>query len=236
MKGLSDIQKSGQSREEELNTQKKAVELRVGELQNEVSNLRSELSILQHEQTASKDTIKSLKKEKDECLVYKEQCSEHIAALQVEKELRARAEANVLEERNERIAYSAQMVAMAKEHACLEAQLKEANDSQDRIWTDKFEAQEERHNELEEKLRDTKELVTGLEAEKMNLVAALNDKKSMADAKSIEEIGRLTGEINVLKERLKAADQKVTDVGICSAGRIKALEDQLRESHVERRR
>lgn len=208
----------------------------MNELENEVSELRSEISILQHEQASSKEIIESLKKEKNESLLYKEQCNEHLAALQVEKELRARAEAKELEERNERVAYSAQMVAMAKEHACSEAQLKESNVSQDRKWRERFETQEEVHSQLQENNNNLQEKIIANEAELKNLVAALNDKKSMADAKSVKEIGRLTGEINVFKERLKAADQKVTEVGICSAGRIQALEVQLRESHVERRR
>jgi len=236
MKGLSDIQKAGQAREEELKGQKKVVEAKVNEIENEVSELRSEISILQHEQASSKEIIENLKRDKDESLVYKEQCNDHLAALQVEKELRARAEAKELEERNERVAYSAQMVAMAKEHACSEAQLRESNDSQDRKWREKSEMQENIHSHLQENNNNLQEKIIANEAELKNLVAALNDKKSMADSKSIEEIGRLTGEINVFKERLKTADQKVTEVGICSAGRIQTLEVQLRESHVERRR
>ena len=100
---------------------KKVVEAKVNELENEVSKLRSEISILQHEKASSKEIIENLKRDKDECIVCKEQCNEHLAALQVEKELRARAEAKELEERDERVAYSAQMVAIAKEHACSEA-------------------------------------------------------------------------------------------------------------------
>ena len=131
------------------------------------------------------------------------------------KELRSCAEENELEERNEWIAYSAQMVAMTKDHAETGVLLKDKNETLERQWRERFESQRELCNQKEIDLIHVKEIVTGLDAEKKKLIDALNDMKR--DTVGIEEIGILNGEINMLKERLKAAELKVIEVSTASA-------------------
>jgi len=247
MKGLGDIQRSGQAREEEAKTLKKAAEEKAAELDRLLAESRGETSVLTHEKNtlmqslenckmslaAAESSVDILKKEIQD---YKSKCNTHDATLQVEKELRHRAEEMEQEERRERIAYSAQMVAMTKEHVKVEAALKEANESLERNWREKVQSEKNLVLEKENALAEVKEQVAGLEGERMSLFKELSDKKTMADAQSVEEIGRLNGEINVLKERLKEADRRQTVFGQESQERVRQLEEQLREGQAERRR
>ena len=82
--------------------------------------------------------------------------------------------------------------------------VKEANDALERKWNDKLQEEARWFEKKGKELLDSKETIAGLEGELGSLRQALNDKKSLADDKIAEEISRLKGEINMLKERLEA--------------------------------
>mmetsp|Transcript_43528 Transcript_43528/g.52199 ORF Transcript_43528/g.52199 Transcript_43528/m.52199 type:complete len:90 (-) Transcript_43528:1595-1864(-) len=56
-----------------------------------------------------------------------------VSELHLEKQLRIRSEEKEREERHERVALSAQMIAMTKEHAVTEARLKAENKATERL-------------------------------------------------------------------------------------------------------
>ena len=247
MKGLSDIQKTGQEREEKANALRMAAEDKAAEMEVLLTEARGENSIMAHEKKTLQDNlnkclvdISSLEMTisvlKEEIQSHKEQYNSTETTLQVEKELRARAEAKEKEERNERIALSAQMMAITKEHAQIEAHLRELNESQERHWQEKLDNTNARSTKKDQELSDLKETITSLEGERKSLMEALGTKKSMADAKNVEEIGRLNGEINVLNSRLTESEQRATSFGQLSAEQIKELQNQLREGQAERRK
>lgn len=247
MKGLGDIQKSGQEREEKANLLRIAAEDKAGEIEVLLTEAKGENSILIHEKKTMQENlnkfhvdIESLEETiyalKEEIQNQKEERNSKETNLQIEKELRNRAESKEKEERNERIALSAQMVAMTKEHAQIEAQLKEVNDSQERHWEEKLAEEKEKIREKENESSQMKETITCLEGERSSLMESLSAKKNMADAKNVEEIGRLNGELSVLNTRLKESEKRATSSGLLSAEQIKSLHDELREGQAERRK
>ena len=247
MKGLGDIQRSGQLREEEANNARKEAELKAVELERKLEKIQGQFSLLTQEKTMMADSFDNIKNEnvekQEQIKVFKEEIenlkldvNNQSNQLQLEKELRIRADEKEREERTERIALSAQMVAMTKDHAHVEAQLKEANDALERKWRDKMEEEGKRYEQKEKELSDSKETVAGLEGELESLRQMLNDKKSLADAKNAEEISRLKGEINILKERLEVEKQRAYSAGVVSAEQLVKLQEEIRKGQSERRR
>jgi len=110
-KCFSNIQKSGQVREEELKEHKFRAEAKASELEGLLFKSRNEITLLMKENESLKKAIEDLKSKttvvekvvndlKSEVFDQKEQCNHFSVAFQVEKGLRARAEVKELEERN----------------------------------------------------------------------------------------------------------------------------------------
>jgi len=247
MKGLGDIQRSGQAREEDANDTRKAAESRVREMELELADLRTESSVFAKENETLKEILERTRAEVDmlgaaltdlkvELQSHKSEASAHSSELQFERELRARAEQKEQEERQERIALTAQMMAMTQEHARAEAKLKEINESLERQWRETTEDNVRSLNKKDETISRLTEAISGLEGERDSLKHALNDKKTMANAANLEEIGRLNGEINAMKERLRSEERRALSLGNASADQVQALEAQIREGLAERRR
>jgi len=157
------------------------------------------------------------------------------AQLKVETELRGRAEQMESTERNERIAMSAQMLAMAKDHAAKEAKFKGQFEDEILELREKIEADSELMKEQEERLSMHRETITLLEEEKVSLKNALTQ-KDRTEVNIIEENGQLRGEVAVLKEQLKNTHAKAADMETSLNEKICSLEEKIREGEALRRR
>ena len=176
---------------------------------------------------------KGLKEQIDEL---KSELSSLNAQLALEKELRSRSEQKESEERTERIALSAQMVAMTKEHALMEAQLNEANEILEAKWRKQLKAQETLVEEKQKELVETQETVTGLEGEIASLKQALKDQKSEEDAQHAEAVAILKGEISRLQGRVAAEEEKIVAAHQKFGKERAEFEKQIREGAAERRK
>lgn len=247
MMSIGDIQRSAQAREDEANIARKTAEEKFYQASDSMAKLREEISALKHGNSTLEKSLEVVKNDltaarqsidilRDERQAQNSELTAHLAHLRVETELRTRAEEKEIEERRERIALSAQMVAMTKEHARMETQLREEKENSERVWKEKIEEQHNVCGDLRKTILALKEDVCALEGERSSLKEALNEKKNMADAQVVEENGRLRGEINVLKDRLVAAGQQAVSNGVANAEQLRQLQQNLREAHVERRR
>ena len=247
MKSLGDIQRSGQSREEEANKLRREAEAKVSDLERTLADARGEISVLTHEKTSLSDSLATTKEElevacgsvkglKNQIDEFRAEISTQSAQLSLEKELRTRSEQKESEERTERIALSAQMVAMTKEHALMEAQLNEANEILEAKWRKQFNAQDKLIREKEDQLAESLENVSGLEGEIASLKYALSDKKSTEEAQHAEEVSKLNGEISRLQGKVKAEEEKLIAAQAGFAKERADFECQLRESAAERRK
>jgi len=246
-KALQGVQQSGQAREEEANKLRKEAEEKATEMERLYTDARHQISRLTDEKetlavslettkselAAAEETIQGLK---DEIAEQKTAMSSHTSQVEVEKELRARAEHNAEEERRERKATSAQMVAMTSEHAKAEAQWLEASQSTERELQGQLDAQARTLKEKEEEIRSAKEVISSLEGERNSLKTALNEERTMAEARNVEEVSRLKGEVNLLNKRLEDEEERAKEEGVVTKSQLLDLEEQLRESQAERKR
>lgn len=208
---------------------------------------KGELNVFNHERSTLKETLDTAKNERlaalkqlDEMKVQvdelKTDLNSTMSQLTLEKELRARSEQKEREERNERIALSAQMVAMTKEHAHMETSLNEAKEVEESKWRKELKQQEERFEAKEAELVKAGEVIAGLNGEIDALKEALQNEKSAAVAENAEEMSKLRAEIGVLHEKLKAEEYRNEASGLANQEKVLKLEKQIREGQAERRR
>ena len=247
MKSIREMQTSGQSREEEANKLRREAEHKVTELEKSLAVTKGELNVFLSEKSVLKDTLESTKVERREALDNLKESKQKVddlkaelnstqSQLTLEVELRARSEQKEAEERNERIALSAQMVAMTKEQAHVETSLKEAKEGVEQEWRAQLKVQTEKYEEKEKELAQTRETIVGLRTEIEALKVSLAQEKSEAIAENAEEMSKLQAEINILKERLRVEEIKAITLNNNSEAKVQKLEKQLREGQVERRR
>merc|ERR1712038_641630 len=179
MKSIREMQSSGQNREEEA---------KVAELEKTLAVTRGELNVFTHEKSSLKDSLETMKGEKADALeklnelkekmeVIKTDLNDTSSQLALEQELRSRSELKEREERNERIALSAQMVAMTKDHAQMEMQLNEAKDVLEAKWRKQLDSKDEIYQEKVDELEKTNEVIAGLHGEIEALKVSLENEK-----------------------------------------------------------
>ena len=247
MKSIKEIQASGQMREEDANKQRRAAESKVSELEKSLAVTKGELNVFNHERSTLKDTLDSARQERLQALTKLDDMKEQVddlkadlnstmSQLTLEKELRARSEQKEREERNERIALSAQMVAMTKEHATMETTLTESKDVMETKWRHKIEAEQDIIKEKEMEISELRERIAGLNGEIVALKNSLKDEKNLAQAENAEEMSKLAAEIEIMKERLRGEENRSKQLGVASETQLLALETTIREGQSERRR
>jgi len=247
MKSIKDIQNAGNSREENLNKVRREAEVKVNELEKSLATAEGTINLLSHEKSSLKESLDNMKQERDDAMKelnevkkdyddLKTSLNSEKSQLVLERELRIRSEQKEHEERSERIAISAQMVAMTKEYAQMEAQLKDASTFEEVKWRKMMEGQEEKLASKENELKLALEEQMALHVQIDALKQALQTEKTFAVADTTEEMSKLKGELLVLKERMKMDGEKIAAQDIANLRKIKELETQIQESQAERRR
>lgn len=247
MKSIKDIQNAGQNREESLNKVRREAESKVNELEKSLATAEGSINLLSHEKSTLKQSLDTMKRERDDAIKelneikkdyddLKTSMNSEKSQLVLERELRIRSEQKEHEERSERIAISAQMVAMTKEYAQMEAQLKDASTFEEVKWRKMMEGQEEKLVTKENELKAALEEHMALQVQIDGLKHALQTEKTVALADTTEEMSKLKGELHVLKERMKMDSEKIAAHDVANLKKIKELEAQVQESQAERRR
>jgi len=246
-KSIREMQTSAQNREEEANKQRREAESKVAELETKLAVTKGELNVFTHEKSSLRDSLDAAKQERGEALKSLEELKLRVddlktelnstaSNLTLEQELRSRSDQKEREERNERIALSAQMVAMTKEHAQMESQLNEAKEVLEGKWQQQLEVKEEEYRLKEDECAEARETIVGLNGEIDALKISLQNEKSVAVAEAAGEMSKLTAEISILKERIRTEEVKALQNGQASEKVVASLEEQLMEGRAERRR
>ncbi len=247
MKSIKDIQNAGQNREESSNKLRREAEVKVTELEKTLAVVQGNINLLTHEKLTLKENVDCLKQEREDAIkeliqVKKEYeelknlFNDEKSQLNLERELRTRSEHKEHDERSERIALSAQMVAMTKEYAQMEAQLKDSKDILEAKWRKILELEEEKVRTKDNDLKVAQEELCALQVKIDELKQALHTEKNVALIEYAEEVSKLKGELLVLKERMKSDEEKIAAHDLVNAQKVEALEAQIREGQSERRR
>ena len=247
MASIGEIQRSGQAREDEARDSRKDAEARLHECERTLAAARTDVQMLAAEKAAllevlanarstlatAESDIENLKKE---LLDYKKGQNGLEMQLRLEKELRSRAEGKELEEKHERIAMSAQMMAMTQDHTASESRTREEQDRERKDFASKIEILEAKLKDGETAIMESNEQIRGLKSERGALKEAMNSQKNAVNAQSAQEISRLTGEVEIMKEKLKNAEFRAAQFGEKSAEDVSQLELQLQKMKAERRK
>lgn len=247
MKSIGDIQRSGQERELDAANQRKAAEDRATAAESQVAECREQLLSLGYEKksledaletakaacTTQQSTIDNLQKEISDSKI---ETVQHDSQLQLERDLRAKAEEKEADERAERVALAAQLNAQVQEHAQSEKQLRESMESMEKKLSEQIRVKEEESKMKEAELTKCKEIITALDANVASLKEALSDQKSMLETTKEEEIGRLKGTIANLESKLKSEVEKLQSAGVVSDAKVHEFENIIRKGKEERKR
>jgi len=239
-KGISDIQRSGLERENEIQNLRKEAEAKAAKAEKIAAETREQFLSLSYEKKSLEQELKALKSAITDHESTIHSLHQDLARAQteiaLEKELRSKAEEKENDERSERIALSAQIVAVTQDHAQSEAKLREAMEIMERDLCQKHREATEEAQEVASELESALDKITVLESQHKSLREALSEQTTVVLATKEEEIGRLKGEVKVLKERLKCEEDKLHSVGLTSEARVNELEDLIRQGEHERRK
>lgn len=247
MKSIKDIQNAGQNREENSNKLRREAEAKVTELEKTLAVIQGNINLLTHEKLTLKENLDTLKQEREDAIKELNQVKKEYEELKnlfnneksqmnLERELRMRSEQKEHEERSERIALSVQMVAMTKEYAQMEAQLKDSKDILEAKWRKILEMEEHKVQTKDIELKMAQEELCALQVKIDELKQALQTEKNVALVEYAEEVSKLKGELLVLKERMKYDEEKIAAHELVNAQKVVTLEAQIREGQSERRR
>lgn len=165
-----------------------------------------------------------------ELLIFKEVSIQ----LEMERELRARSEVREEQERTERIAASAALYATQAECNTRFNEMKEnLSKSIEGLKAEIATASLQRENALEEARRQA-DVVTGMENEVAQLRHALEN--ASANHESVEKLGRVTGELEILRRRMRETAESKETEAVVTLNRIKDLEEQVKSGEVQRRK
>jgi hypothetical protein len=130
---------------------------------------------------------------------------ESVMLLEVERELRSRSEYREEAERRERIAANAQLMAIQTECISKIRSIEEKNDTIIQALKEESLSSLKQRDDAIEEARRLADLVTGLENEVHQLHSALEN--ASTNHESLEKLGRVTGELEILKKRMKEINE-----------------------------
>ena len=156
--------------------------------------------------------------------------------LGVERELRAKAEMREKEEKTERIAACAQMAAMSADATHLRVDCAKQLEAQRSALQGQVDAKTVVVADLEKRALHNEEKACGLEGEVEQLRTMLNSADKAANHEAVQQLGKATGELEVLRRRLTSAEAATGLAEGASSMRIQAMEEELKRGESQRRK
>lgn len=154
--------------------------------------------------------------------------------LEIERELRAKSEIREDAERRERIAASAQLQATQTDcNSRLEEQKQSLTCKIESLRLEVIQITQQRDESAEE-VRRQADIVMGVENEVAQLRHALEN--ASANHESVEKLGRVTGELEILRRRMRETAETKEVEAAATFGRIKDLEEQVKSGEIQRRK
>jgi len=249
MRTIGSIQRAGEEREAKAQELQKQAESKAALLESSLVSIKAEHASLDSEMKKLQENTEHYKKEllraeeyilelKGREKIMKSDLNMAGAQLKVEKGLRTRSEQKEKEERTERIAMAAQLMAMAQDHARMEQHLKEADEVLERKWSDKMTEQKKLYDMRGNELGESHQTIAGLEGEIQALKQALNDHENgvLVSKNQTQELSQLKGEIIAAREKLKFEEERFRSVEKKYEQTVKELEAEIEQAEAERRR
>jgi hypothetical protein len=202
-------------------------------IQYEKKSLEEALNAVKSTCSAQEVTIASLRKEISESNIG---TADHASQLQLERDMRSKAEEKASEERAERIAQAAKLNAQLQEHVESEKQLRASMESMRHSLADQIHLLTEENEDKDGEIKKCNEVIAGLEARQLTWEQSLSKQKAIWDASKEEEIGRLRDEITNLESRLTTEVRNLQSAGVANEAKVQELEAIIRQGLLERKR
>jgi chromosome segregation ATPase len=202
-------------------------------IQYEKKSLEEALNAVKSTCSAQEVTIASLRKEISESNIG---TADHASQLQLERDMRSKAEEKASEERAERIAQAAKLNAQLQEHVESEKQLRASMESMRHSLADQIHLLTEENEDKDGEIKKCNEVIAGLEARQLTWEQSLSKQKAIWDASKEEEIGRLRDEITNLESRLTTEVRNLQSAGVASEAKVQELEAIIQQGLLERKR
>ena len=154
--------------------------------------------------------------------------------LEMERELKTRCELREEEERRERIAACAQLLATQTDCNNRVNDLKDEFNASIENLKQEIAVTTQQREEATQEWRKQADIVMGMENEIVQLRHALEN--ASANHESVEKLGRVTGELEILRRRMRETAELKEMEAASSIGRIKDLEEQVKNGEVQRRK
>jgi kinesin family protein C1 len=154
--------------------------------------------------------------------------------LEVEREIRQRCESKEEFEKTERIAACAQLLATQTDCTHKIRYIEEKLESERIIFEEKLNTAQRKYDEAVEQCRNYSDILSRKEGEFIELKKALQN--AAANHEAAAELGRLKGEVEVLRRRVAEANETKSLEGSAAANRIRELEQQMILGDAQRRR
>lgn len=153
--------------------------------------------------------------------------------LEVERELRAKCEVREEDERRERMAACGQLFAIQRE---CDSRMKELEMEMARsvdAAKQELAAATTAREAAEIEAGTHRESIAGLQSEIESLKQSLAN--ASANSEVAEQLSKATGEVEILRRRIKELGDAKAAEGSCNAAKVEALEEQIRQHEVVRR-
>lgn len=243
MNSLQEIQRTALEEKNSLRNELSSLQMKLQTLEAERLSMTSELATKREENASSsrelmqlRETVSSLEARlevKDGMLAeYKESAMQ----LEVERGLRQRCEMREEAERSERVAACAQLLATQQEGLRKIKEVEEAQQAEKDALRAEVSSMTSLRDEAMQGARAQDEVVMGLQSEVNQLRQALDDASQSVQTEAVEKLGRMTGELEVLKKRLQEATELKNMEESAAARRITELEQELQTGESQRRK
>jgi len=240
---LQESQRMGAEEKNTLKVELSVVKNNLTDAENRNASLSTQLSAIQ-EDVASQSRDLGLSKGQITVLEAKLQVAQEeviisrlaVTQLAVEKELRARAELREDAERRERVAATAQ--AMALEGECslrIKAVEDQARNVVDSLNQQISQLQKEKEDALKD-LHESIEMITGLDNEVKSLKESIDHVSASQEAHAVKELSRVTGELEIMRRRVKELSETQETHVMVEAKKIAEYEERLLASEKQRRK
>jgi len=186
----------------------------------EVAQLKEQIGQLETKLTQQDEEMKGSK--------------ESVMQLEVEKELRMRCEVREDAERRERIAAVSQLLAIESDCKNRIREIEEKNSTELEAVESQLRAIAQQKDEVAEDLKRQNDVAAGLEKEVQQLHTELEN--ASVNHESVEKLGKVTGELEVMRRRVQELTEAQALQGSTDARRIAEYEEKLRAGEVQRRK
>lgn len=228
--------------------EKASLRAEIGNLQPRIYQLEEQRLAVNSELAAKKEELLSLSRECNQVkenyaqlqatLVQREKEVEEAKSatlqLEVEKEMRIKSELREENERSERIAACAQLVATQTECEYRVREIEASSLNEKKSLEEELCKSERRKESLEEENNSLQDQIAGLEGEITELNRALQHAEQNHEA--VTELSKVKGEVEMYKHRVLELEKTKNSEGQSASNRISELEAELAKRDVQRRK